>query len=210
MTSVTLCLCVQQSAKSYPTLWDPKIVAYQAPVSMGFSSQQYWSGWLFHSPRDLPDPGIKSRFLGLQAGSLPLSHQGRPHIILILYLRKIFKFCSLSLSNILYSIVNSVAMLYITSPNLSFKHLKKKIFLSYITVILSRVPWSVYSWYSFVCCLLSLYVWHSLLFTLTYELMVKLIHWGYWYMFPWQSWSFHILIRLNPAYVVCSLPYMGS
>ena len=128
MTSVTLCLCVQQSAKSYPTLWDPKIVAYQAPVSMGFSSQQYWSGWLFHSPRDLPDPGIKSRFLGLQAGSLPLSHQGRPHIILILYLRKIFKFCSLSLSNILYSIVNSVAMLYITSPNLSFKHLKKKSF----------------------------------------------------------------------------------
>ena len=30
----------------------------QAPLSMGFSRQEYWSGLLFHSPEDLPDPGI--------------------------------------------------------------------------------------------------------------------------------------------------------
>ena len=34
-------------------------VAYQAPPSMGFSRQEYWSGLLFPSPGDLPNPGMK-------------------------------------------------------------------------------------------------------------------------------------------------------
>ena len=37
----------------------PWTVAYQAPLSIGFSSQEYWSGLPFTSPEDLPDPGIK-------------------------------------------------------------------------------------------------------------------------------------------------------
>ena len=37
----------------------PWTVAYQDPLSMGFSRQEYWSGLLFPSPGDLPDPGIK-------------------------------------------------------------------------------------------------------------------------------------------------------
>ena len=37
----------------------PWTVAYQAPPSMGFSRQEYWSELPFPSPRDLPDPGIK-------------------------------------------------------------------------------------------------------------------------------------------------------
>ena len=40
----------------FSTLW---IGAYQAPPSMGFSRQEYWSGLPFPSPGDLPDPGIK-------------------------------------------------------------------------------------------------------------------------------------------------------
>ena len=36
----------------------PWTVAYQAPLSMGFSRQEYWSGFSFPSP-DLPDPGIE-------------------------------------------------------------------------------------------------------------------------------------------------------
>ena len=35
-------------------------VAYQAPLSMGFSRQQYWSGLPFPSPGDLPNPGIEA------------------------------------------------------------------------------------------------------------------------------------------------------
>ena len=42
-----------------------------APLSMGFSRQEYWSGLPFPSPGDLPDPGIKSGSPALQADSLP-------------------------------------------------------------------------------------------------------------------------------------------
>ena len=38
----------------------PWTVALQAPLSMGFPKQEYWSGLQFPSPEDLPDPGIKS------------------------------------------------------------------------------------------------------------------------------------------------------
>ena len=34
-------------------------IACQAPLFTGFSRQEYWSGWPFSSPRDLPNPGIK-------------------------------------------------------------------------------------------------------------------------------------------------------
>ena len=37
----------------------PWTVAYQAPLSMGFSRQEYWSGLPLPTPRDLPDPGIE-------------------------------------------------------------------------------------------------------------------------------------------------------
>ena len=54
----------------------PRTVARQAPLSMGFSSQEDWSGLPFLSPGDLPDPGIKLASPAWQADSLPLSHQG--------------------------------------------------------------------------------------------------------------------------------------
>ena len=50
----------------------PWTVAGQAPLSMGFSRKEYWSGLPFPSPEDLPDPGIKRMSLALQADSLPL------------------------------------------------------------------------------------------------------------------------------------------
>ena len=49
---------------------------YQAPLSMGFPRKEYWSGWPFPSPGDLPNPGIKPTSPALQADSLPLSHLG--------------------------------------------------------------------------------------------------------------------------------------
>ena len=45
--------------KSRPTLCDPMEVAHQAPLSMRLSRQEYWSGFPFLSPRNLPDPGIE-------------------------------------------------------------------------------------------------------------------------------------------------------
>ena len=48
----------------------PWTVAHQAPPSMGFSRQEYWSGLPFPSPGDLPDPGIEPRSPALRADAL--------------------------------------------------------------------------------------------------------------------------------------------
>ena len=48
----------------------PWTVAHQAPPSMEFSSQEYWSGLPFPSPGDLPDPGIEPGSPALQADVL--------------------------------------------------------------------------------------------------------------------------------------------
>ena len=55
----------------------PWIVAYQAPVSMGFSRQKYWSGLPFPSPEDLPNPGIEPGSPALQADHLPSEPPGK-------------------------------------------------------------------------------------------------------------------------------------
>ena len=59
------------------TLWT---VAHQAPPSMGFSRQEYWSGSPFPSPGDLPDPGIKPKSPTLQADALTSEPPGKPDI----------------------------------------------------------------------------------------------------------------------------------
>ena len=54
--------------KSLSHVWlfeTPWTVVYQAPRSMGFSRQEYWSGLPFPSPGDLPDPGIEPKSLAL-------------------------------------------------------------------------------------------------------------------------------------------------
>ena len=57
----------------------PWTLAYQAPPSMGFSRQEYWSGLLFSAPGDLPDPGIKPGSPAFQTDTLlsepPGKHQ---------------------------------------------------------------------------------------------------------------------------------------
>ena len=62
----------------FATLWT---VACQAPLSMGFSRQEYWSGLLWPPPGYIPDPGIEPISLvspALQAGFYPLIHLGNP------------------------------------------------------------------------------------------------------------------------------------
>ena len=59
----------------------PWTVAYQAPLSMGFSRQECWSGLLFPSLGDLPDPGFEPRSSALQADTLPSEPPGKPPCI---------------------------------------------------------------------------------------------------------------------------------
>ena len=56
----------------------PWTVAHQAPPSMGFSRQEYWSGLPFSSPGDLPDPGIEPRSPAIQADALTSEPPGKP------------------------------------------------------------------------------------------------------------------------------------
>ena len=53
-------------------------VAHQAPLSMGFPIQEYWSGLPYPFLGNLPSPGIEPLSPALLADSLPLSHQGSP------------------------------------------------------------------------------------------------------------------------------------
>ena len=65
------CLKVKVKSLSPVRLFaTPWIVAYQAPQSMEFSRQEYWSGFPFPSPGDLSNPGIEPRSPTLQADAL--------------------------------------------------------------------------------------------------------------------------------------------
>ena len=67
---IFLLSCVSRSvmSDSFVSSWT---IANQAPLSMGFSRQEYWSGLPFPTPGDLPNPGIEPRSPALQADSLP-------------------------------------------------------------------------------------------------------------------------------------------
>ena len=73
---VSVCLCISHSVMSDSAT--SRTVAHQAPLSMEFSRQEYWSGLPFPSPGDLPDPGIKARSPTLQADSLLSESPGKP------------------------------------------------------------------------------------------------------------------------------------
>ena len=75
--SIWVCVCV--CVLSYVTFFVTWTVTRQAPLLMGFSRQEYWSGLPFSSPADLPDPGIELRSPTLQEeDSLPLNHRWSP------------------------------------------------------------------------------------------------------------------------------------
>ena len=74
---VCVCVCVRYSVvSSSVTPWTVAL-AYQAPLSMEFSRQEYWSGEPFLSPGDLSSLGIKLRSPPLQIDSLPSEPPGK-------------------------------------------------------------------------------------------------------------------------------------
>ena len=61
------------------TLETPWPVARQAPLSMEFSRQEFWSGLPFPSPGDLPDPGVKPASAALAGDFFMVEPPGEPH-----------------------------------------------------------------------------------------------------------------------------------
>ena len=64
--------------KSCLSLATPLTGAFQAPLSMRFYRQEYWSGLTFPSPGDLPDPGLKLGSPALQPDSLSTELREKP------------------------------------------------------------------------------------------------------------------------------------
>ena len=62
----------------------PWTVAFQAPLSMGFSRQEYWSGLPFPLPGELPDPGIEPGSPALEANALTSEPPGKPLLLRLL------------------------------------------------------------------------------------------------------------------------------
>ena len=75
----------KKEVKSLSCVWlfvTPWTVAYQAPPSMEFSRQEYWSGLPFPSPGDPPNPGVEPMSPALQADALPSEPPGKPYSFL--------------------------------------------------------------------------------------------------------------------------------
>ena len=75
MSSFSHFLASSSSIRLFVTPWT---VAYQAPLSMEFSRQEYWSGQPVLSPGNLPNPGIKTGSPALKVDSLPSEPPGKP------------------------------------------------------------------------------------------------------------------------------------
>ena len=85
----TMCVC--QSLSRVQLFATPWTVAHRAPLSMGFSRQEYWSGLSCPPPGDLPDPGIEPRSPALQVGR-PALNQGGPMTPLEPWIQPYLKF----------------------------------------------------------------------------------------------------------------------
>ena len=78
-----MCVCVKSLShvRLFATLWT---VARQAPLFMGFSRQEYWSGSPFPSPGIFPTQGSNLGLLLCRQTLYPLSHQGSPYYEILL------------------------------------------------------------------------------------------------------------------------------
>ena len=75
--SFTLCVCVLSQVQLFAT---PPAVAHQAPLSMGSSRQEDWSGLPLPSPGALPNPGIELAFPALAGSFFTPDPPGNPYV----------------------------------------------------------------------------------------------------------------------------------
>ena len=158
-----------QSCLTLATLWT---VAYQAPLPMGFSRQEYWSGLPCPPPGDLPNPGAILTSLAapaLQAVSLLLSHQESPCVCVCVCVYWYFILLYIPLyMNIL---LEKVSIIFISLSVCDSHQSLKKLLVSDTKVLISPN----YHIYILAKTIISfiLYLW-------------KLFILYYFYLFPWK------------------------
>ena len=141
----------------------PWTIACQAPLSMGFPRQEYWSRLPFPSPRDLSDPGIEPGSPALQADSLPTElrlgeslkmRQFNPmsdsEIIASIYffLSTTFSILILDLVLVAQLVKNLPAMWETSVQSLGWEDSLEKGKASHSIFLAWRIPWTVQSWRS--------------------------------------------------------------
>ena len=83
--TLNCCSVIRKKVKSFSRVQlfaAPWTVAHQAPLSLEFSRQEYWSGLPFPSPQNLPDRAVEVRSPALQAEALPSDPPGKPSIVI--------------------------------------------------------------------------------------------------------------------------------
>ena len=91
-----------------PNLCNSMDCSLQAPLSIGFSRQEYQSGLPFPSPGYLPDPEIKTGSLELQVDSSPAELQGKPNIYINIFLNIFFiQQCTFQIPEIVHEDIGS-------------------------------------------------------------------------------------------------------
>ena len=85
-----------QSLQSCLTLYDPMEWGFQAPLSMGFSRQECWSGLPLPPPGDLPDPGLELGAPALEANSLQTKLPGKQYSISTSFLAPEERLCEVA------------------------------------------------------------------------------------------------------------------
>ena len=108
----------------------PLTVAHQAPLSMGFSRQESWSGLPFPSPGDLPDPGFEPGSPALQMESLPSDLRGKPA----------FKYVSDGASLVAQSVMNLLAVQETQVQTLGQEDPLEKGLATHFSTVALRIP----------------------------------------------------------------------
>ena len=131
-------------------------VAYQAPPSMGFSRQEYWSGLPFPSPGDLPNPGIEPGFPTLQADALLSEPPGKPWLSYLDIILATFSYYSQVFLEVLWSfLVKSISFKIMIVVFDSMNELKVAIVAFLLIEFKIQVNyriWSLFFWIIFFKC----------------------------------------------------------
>ena len=140
-SGLSLLVAVQYTQRRVRLFTIPWTIAHQAPLSVEFSRQGYWSELPFPSPGDLPDPGIEPRSPILEAGSLPSEPPGKlfhTQAKESQWTAKIFKIISSSF-NARYKEISYLASLFCSKKSDRFFH-QKLLFCLKMTVQADGLP----------------------------------------------------------------------